>query len=247
MPTNNHMEPSSKVYLPKLPAESLNNQSRFQHNYLQEYLLNQKLQNESLATLVTKFKEDSFERQEEHFKEISAISSKIELNDSITKELLARLSALDQETSKIEEQLDSLTLLSIEQKDVMKEESLRHTALFDQLTFQEQNLSLISKKMDEFNQLAYEMKTKFDETENSYHNISEKLDIQEIFHQTILESMEETNGNVNKLSRQLEHMKEILFERVHYLAEKMENNVKRMAQPIQRFFLQSEKDETINK
>jgi chromosome segregation ATPase len=247
MPTNEHTEPSPKVYLPKLPAESFNNQSRFQHNYLQEYLLNQKRQNENLSTLVTKFQEDSFERQEEHFRQISAISSKMEVNDSVTNELLTRLSALDQETSKIEEQLESLVSLSKEQKEIMKEESLRHTALFDQLTFQEQDISLISQKMDEFNHLASEMKTKFDETETSYHNISEKLDLQEVFHQTILESMEETNGNVNKLSRQIEHMKEILFERVHYLAEKIENNVKSIAQPIHRFFLQSEKDETTNK
>lgn len=247
MPINNHIEPSSKVYLPKLPAESLNNQSHFQHNYLQDYLINQKLQNENLATLVTKFQEDSIERQEKHSKQINAIGFKLELNDSVTKELLTQFASLDEETSKIEEQLDSLVLLSKEQKEAMKEESLRHTALFDQLTFQEQDISLISKKMDEFNHLASEMKTKFDETETSYHNISEKLDIQEIFHQTILESIEETNGNVNKLSRQIEHMKEILFERVHYLAEKLENNVKSIAQPIQRFFLQSKKDETINK
>ncbi|HEO8418277.1 hypothetical protein [Niallia sp. FSL W8-0635] len=247
MPTNDHTEPSSKVYLPKLPAESLNNQSRFQHNYLQDYLLNQQRQSENLSTLVTKFQEDSFEKQEEHFRQINAISSKMELNDSVTKELLTRLAALDQETSKIEEQLNSLFLLSKEQKEIMKEESLRHTALFDQLSFQEQDISLISQKMDEFNHLAAEMKTKFDTTETSYHNISEKLDLQEVFHQTILESMEETNGNVNKLSRQIEHMKEILFERVHYLAEKIENNVKSIAQPIHRFFLQSEKDETINK
>ncbi|WP_400247892.1 hypothetical protein AB3U99_12235 [Niallia sp. JL1B1071] len=247
MPINDQIAPASKVYLPKLPAESLNNQSHFQHNYLQDYLLTQKLQNEYLATLVTKFQEESMKKQEKYFKQINAIDSKLQLNDSVTKELLANLAVLDEETSKIEEQLDFLVTLSKEQKEIMNEETLRNTALFDQLTFQEQDISLIAKKMDEFNDLATEMKTKMDETESSYHNISEKLDIQEIFHQTILESMEETNGNVNKLSRQIEHMKEILFERVHFLAEKIENNVKSIAQPIQRFFLHSEKDETINK
>ncbi|WP_312095745.1 hypothetical protein [Niallia sp.] len=247
MPTNKHVVPSSKVYLPKLPAETLNNQSRFQYNYLQDYLLTQKLQNDYLANLVAKFQEDSIERQEKHFKQINAIDSKLQLNDAVSKDLLTKLATLDKETSKIEGQLDSLVALSKEQKEIMSEEALRHTALFDQLTFQEQDISLIAKKMDEFNDLAAEMKTKLDETGSSYHNISEKLDIQEIFHQTILESMEETNGNVNKLSRQIEHLKEILFERVHYLAEKIENNMKSITQPIQRFFLHTEKDETINK
>ncbi|CAI9392033.1 hypothetical protein ACTQ5K_22005 [Niallia sp. Sow4_A1] len=247
MPINDQIPPNSKVYLPKLPAESLNNQSHFQQNYLQDYLLTQKLQNEYLATLVTKFQEESLEKQEKHFKQINAIDSKLQLNDSVTKDLLTKLAVLDEDTAKIEEQLASLVTLSKEQKEIINEESLRNTALFDQLTFQEQDISLIAKKMDEFNDLATDMKTKLDETESSYHNISEKLDIQEIFHKTIIENIEETNGNVNRLSRQIEHMKEILFERVHFLAEKIENNVKSIAQPIQRFFLHSEKDETMNK
>lgn len=247
MPTNNPVNPSSKVYLPKLPAETLNNQSHFQQNFLQDYLLNQRIQSEHLTTLLKSFQEESFERQENHFRQISEIDYKLELNDSISQDLLEKLAVLDKETSKIEEQLDFLAQLAQEQKEITSEETLRQTALFDQLLFQEKDISTISSKMDNFNHLATEMKTKLDETESSYQQISKKLDIQEIFHQTLLESMEETNGNVNKLSRQIEHVKEILFERVHYLSEKIENNLKSIAQPIQRFFLHSDKDDTIKK
>ncbi|MEK4747541.1 hypothetical protein NST77_08295 [Niallia sp. FSL W8-0177] len=247
MPINEHHSNSSKIYLPKLSAESLNNQSRYHHNYLQEYLFKQHKQNEQLMTLWNKFQEDSIEKQKKHLQQFNEIDSKLELNDSATKELLTKFTALDNETSKIEEQLDTIILLAQEQKDLTEEESLRQTALFDQLSFQEKDIAMISNKMEDFNQLATDVKTKITETETNYQHIAEKLDLQEIFQQTLLESMKETTGSVNKISRQLDYLKEFIFERIHYLAEKIENNIKSISQPIQRFFVSSEKDETIKK
>ncbi|MEK4652042.1 hypothetical protein [Niallia sp. FSL W8-0954] len=247
MPINEHHSNSSKIYLPKLSAESLNNQSRYHHNYLQEYLFKQHKQNEQLMTLWNKFQEDSIEKQKKHLQQFNEIDSKLELNDSATKELLTKFTALDNETSKIEEQLDTIILLAQEQKDLTEEESLRQTALFDQLSFQEKDIVMISNKMEDFNQLATDVKTKITETETNYQHIAEKLDLQEIFQQTLLESMKETTGSVNKISRQLDYLKEVIFERIHYLAEKIENNIKSISQPIQRFFVSSEKDETIKK
>ncbi|PAD27702.1 hypothetical protein CHH62_01175 [Niallia circulans] len=220
MPTKEHHSNSSKVYLPKLSAESLNNQSHFQHNYLQEYLFKQHKQNEQLMTLWYKFQEDLIEKQKKHLQHFNEIDSKLELNDSATKELLTKITDLDNETSTIEAQLDTLILLAEEQKELTREE---------------------------FNQLAADVKTKITETETNYQHIAEKLDLHEIFQQTLLESMKETTGSVNKISRQLDHLKEVIFERVHYLAEKIENNIKSISQPIQRFFVSSEKDETIKK
>lgn len=244
MPINKDHSNSSKVYLPKLPAESLNNQSHFQHNYLQEYLFKQQKQNEQLMTLWNDFQEASIKRQKMHFQQFNEIDAKLELNDLATKELLTKFASWDNETSQLEEQLDTLLLLAQEQKESTREETLLQTALFDQLSFQEKDISMISNKMEEFNQLATDVKAKITETETNYRQIAEKLDMQEIYQQAILEKMDETNGSVNKISRQLDHLKEVIFERVHYLAEKIENSIKSISQPIQSFFVSSEKNET---
>ena len=241
MPIDKNSNKTSNVYLPVHPKNELNNQSHYEYNYLQTYLINQQKQNKELSTILSTFQEYSIQSQDHQLNKINDIDYKLQQNDFLTKDLFHKLANLDEQTRFITKQLESMEKSSAEQKELVLEEAMRHTALFDQILYQDRDISFLTDKMNEFNQLAVEIKERLEHTDTVNEKIKEKLTLQEVFHETILENLEDTNGNVNRLTRQMEHIKEIIFERVHYLADKVEDNLKGITQPVQRFFIKTNK------
>ena len=243
MPTDNQRNNTSRVYLPTHSKNELNNQSHYQHNYLQSFLINQQQHKEDLSLLISKFHEHSVQLQNHQLSKINDLDDKLTSSDIVARDLHDKLAFLEEQTNLINEQLQFIESSSVEQKELAQEEALRHTALFDQIIHQDRDISFLTEKMNEFNELAGEWKEKLVDSESLYAKVEEKLSIQEVFHKTILENIEETNGNVSKLSRQMEYIKEIIFERVHFLADKVEENLKSIAQPVQRFFFKVDKED----
>ncbi|HWJ79802.1 MAG TPA: hypothetical protein VNR61_17200 [Niallia sp.] len=243
MPKQNHPNKSSKIYFPTNPTTISNNQTHYQQNYLKAYLIDQQKKNEELTNIITDFHEHTIQSQDSQLAQIHTINDKLQVNDSITKDLLQHLSNLNEQTNNIYEQIHVLENASNEQKKLILEEAIRHTALFDQILYQDRDISILTDKMKEFNEIAVEMREKLNHIDSAYETVEEKLTLQEIFHETILENLEETNGNVNKLRRQMDYLKEIIFERANYLTKKLEEYINSLKLPVQRFFVKLDKEE----
>ncbi|KAB7671152.1 hypothetical protein [Bacillus sp. B1-b2] len=248
MHTIYHSEKSGKIYLPASNKNHFHNQTHYQHSYMKSYLSNQQQQTEKLTSLIEALQAHTLLAQDYQKDKIDKMEQNLTNHHVLTGELSEKLSILNEQTNSIYAQLTDMEQIQAKQKEIIHEESLRNTALFDQIINQDRDISHLTEKTDEFSILANEVKEKMHQSEVIYTKLEEKLILQEVFHQTILENIEDTNGNVSKLSRQLDHIKEVIFERIHYLTSKLEENMKSIARPVQRFFIkldQQEKDEKL--
>ncbi len=62
--------------------------------------------------------------------------------------------------------------------------------------------------------------------QNTQNEMTSKIEMQDVYHQTVMERLEQQEANTYKISRQLENLRAVIFERINYLAEKIEIQTK---------------------
>lgn len=104
-------------------------------------------------------------------------------------------------------------------------------------------ISNLTETLEDFKQSTAALQEKINQTEETQQHIEEKLELQEIFQKTVLEKVEDTDGKISKLSRQMDYLKEVIFERIEFLAAKFEDNLKSIVIPVQKFFIKTNEKE----
>jgi len=234
MPYSKEDNETPKVFHGNMNEAAVTNQKSYHQNYLQSHLEKQKEAAANLSLLLA---------QLEQKMEIAAKETNLKIDHQKTAalELLSDVQEHRFATESVQNELQSIKTAIQQNNETLDKEEMMNHAILEQLSFQEQAITSLSSQIQEYSQVNMDVKEKADKTEEMYQEITEKLDIQEVFHQTIIEKMEKHDAYFSKIIRQLDMLKAMIFERVHFITEKIESNIEAFAKPVQHFFLQKEK------
>ncbi|WP_445487086.1 hypothetical protein [Niallia sp. 03133] len=238
MPSKYVQTHASIIYKPEQRVEDFPNQKTFHHNFSQDYMHKQQIGQEKLTELILQLQQTSNKNEDTQNKRLDTMNHKLLKQENLSTDLLNSISDQRASSLSFHEKLEALEVLLKQNTQAVANEAIINQAILDQVSYQELTVATATNKLDDFVQIANQMQKQLEKAEDNYHEVSEKLELQEIFHQIILEKMDENEANINKISRQLDTLKSILFERFNFLVEKWETNFKSLSEPVQRFFLQ---------
>jgi ribosomal protein S6 len=118
-------------------------------------------------------------------------------------------------------------------------EGLVNQAIVDQLTIQDSAIQRLSKNIEQYDGLHKSLSEQLDDKQRINDDILKTLELQESFHKTILERLDHQEVLNQKLSRDLDHLKATLFERIGYVVEKIEENYKQITEYVTQLFTKS--------
>jgi hypothetical protein len=201
------------VYYGKPRNEHGGNQIYFHRQTIKDYLKQQQTLNEELVAYMKQFNKMIHETKLEQVICNESFSSQLNKQEEVYHNLL----------NKIE-----------------KEESVKE-AILDSLMLQEAATNKLSQKLANQEQLYNGLLARLESQEKLFTKLAEKLALQEVFHQTLMEKLEQQEAANFKVERQLDSLKENMFERFAYMTEKVENNFKHMFRILIRFFTRQDK------
>ncbi|UQD52049.1 hypothetical protein C0971_08510 [Bacillus methanolicus] len=216
---NGKMEP--KLYITQSSLQDPN-QNLFHLNYMAQFIDQQQSVNQQLS--------DSFQEvnvllnhakseQTNYFEEVL---NRIEQQESFSRQLDSLLKKHEQTAQVILERLSELEQL---QKGIEKQaegEGLVHQAILDQLSFQDQKFDGLTNKIEEYGRMNQEFKHQLEKQQTIFADISQKLNNEEIYHKTVMERLDQQDALSHRLSRQLDHLKENIFEKFSHLSEQLQ-------------------------
>lgn len=247
MSEKNNQKVRKRVYTPDLPSDIFHNQSLFHQNFLQTTMNKQLLMNEDINQSISLLQSHMQNTDMEQFQKLDTISQNMHKQDVVLNELIKQHSTHQNQTKEMIEKMTTLENASTENKKWFDQESDIHHAILDQLAFQDTAISTLNNKMTELKILSEELINHLEKAETFQKNVNEKLDMQEIIQQTITDQISETDASLNKVMMQLDVLKAIIFERIHYLSEKIEANFVKITKPVQKFFVQLDDKEKSKK
>lgn len=191
------------------------NQSFFKRDHLSELLKEQQKTNEMLNQSFSELK-DLFEKQESkqtsHWKYIQkGISEQKKVNvqhERVENHVLTWLKELDAKDSKLQVTLENDLLLKQELMNTM--ETLSHS-----------NLEVVTE-LDKVGLANEVLDLKVNEQLDLQKQIAQQIAKQEDTQNVVLSRLDDQEALTEKILRQIDHFRAILFERTSYLAEKID-------------------------
>lgn len=111
-----------------------------------------------------------------------------------------------------------------------------YETLLAQSSIQETAILELSRKLDNLEKPTEKILEELTVITDDQATIKDKIETQDIYHQSVMEKLESQDALNEKLSRQIDHLKSIIFERTAYLTE----NFKSLISPVKSFFVHHE-------
>lgn len=111
-----------------------------------------------------------------------------------------------------------------------------YETLLAQSPIQETAILELSRKLDNLEKPTEKILEELTVITDDQAAIKDKMETQDIYHQSVMEKLESQDALNEKLSRQIDHLKSIIFERTAYLTE----NFKSLISPVKSFFVHHE-------
>ncbi|MCQ6275472.1 hypothetical protein JMM81_10935 [Bacillus sp. V3B] len=201
------------------------NQEFAKYNYLTELLNEQKKANMELMRSITELK--SRYRQQEVAQKDQWNQIKYQINDlkmsnlhheEFESQLGQRLETLDEKSSYLQEVVESKNFVA---KSILEE--------INRLSESDREIADRLKESEVSNQV---LSAQLNEQMDHQKEITEKLSIQEEHQVDVLKRLDTQEALTEKISRQLNHIRSIIFERTNYLAIKLEEGYKLTASHV---------------
>ena len=151
------------------------------------------------------------------------------------------------------------SLLSIHEKNaqleaILEKESVSRSSLTDQVSQLNKSYQEIASRLERSEETNQKLALKMQEQLELQKETAEKITKQEEFHGGVLERLDTQEALLDKIARQVNHIRSILFERTNYLAEKIDDGYKLTSsyvyklmtgsdQPLTFFLLNHKKEE----
>jgi len=71
------------------------------------------------------------------------------------------------------------------------------------------------------------MSLQLEKQEERYDEIAKQLEVQEVFHSTVMERLDVQEALTQKLIRQLENLRTVVYERASFISQRVEENFKK--------------------
>ncbi|TRZ38294.1 hypothetical protein CEQ21_23115 [Niallia circulans] len=230
---------NSPVFLPKTNITAATSQTVFQYNYLEAYMAEQQSKNEMLRMKLEDIFLQANNTTQEQAEKLQQLEDLLFMQGNVSNQILEETKTNQDHIKAVLQSAYAAEELAKENAQKLSDEQYVHTAILDQFVFQDKAISNLTETLDEFKQSTIALQEKINQTEETQQQIDEKLELQEIYQQTILEKVEDTDAKISKMARQMEYLKEVIFERIEYLAAKFEDNLKSLVIPVQKFFVKT--------
>jgi hypothetical protein len=105
-------------------------------------------------------------------------------------------------------------------KQMKKDEAIKHDILHS-LTLQEMAMKKLAQQIAAQDELYHGLAARLESQEKLYQKLAEKLELQNVFHETVIQRLEVHEASQYKMMRQLDSLKETIFERCAYIVDTM--------------------------
>lgn len=210
-----------KNYLSDLLEEQsqLNHKVSKQHRDLQHQL------EETYEDLMSYAKDESIRHEknmQQYNEDWTALQSAYQAQEQNQLEMNGYLQQIE---NKNEELLIQLRTSQSSYETLLAQSSIQETAILE-----------ISRKLDNLEMPTEKILEELTVITDDQAAIKDKMETQDIYHQSVMEKLESQDALNEKLSRQIDHLKSIIFERTAYLTE----NFKSLISPVKSFFVHHE-------
>ncbi|MEA1852429.1 hypothetical protein MKX67_12430 [Cytobacillus sp. FSL W7-1323] len=210
-----------KNYLSNLLEEQsqLNHKVSKQHRDLQHQL------EETYEDLMSFAKDESIRHEkniQQYNEDWTALQSAYQAQEQNQLEMNGYLQQIE---NKNEELLIQLRTSQSSYETLLAQSSIQETAILE-----------LSRKLDNLEKPTEKILEELTVITDDQATIKDKIETQDIYHQSVMEKLESQDALNEKLSRQIDHLKSIIFERTAYLTE----NFKSLISPVKSFFVHHE-------
>ncbi|MEK4969929.1 hypothetical protein MKX29_20250 [Cytobacillus sp. FSL R7-0696] len=210
-----------KNYLSDLLEEQsqLNHKVSKQHRDLQHQL------EETYEDLMSYAKDESIRHEknmQQYNEDWTALQSAYQAQEQNQLEMNSYLQQIE---NKNEELLIQLRTSQSSYETLLAQSSIQETAILE-----------LSRKLDNLEKPTEKILEELTVITDDQAAIKDKMETQDIYHQSVMEKLESQDALNEKLSRQIDHLKSIIFERTAYLTE----NFKSLISPVKSFFVHHE-------
>jgi hypothetical protein len=217
---NDHI---SKVFTPDKPVSN-SNQHSYRLNFLSEFISTQIKQNETIQHNLKSVVSTIDETRQEQEQKMDQIILHQQYQNQQSDQYIKKVSSQEKTNDEILLNIQQLTENHIEFGKSLQNEQLINQAILDQLNFQDQQLRETNKQLENYVTLATKLSEQLINQENILKEMEQKLLIQDIYHSTVMSKLENQEALNEKIIRQLDHLKSIIYERVTLIVDKVEHS-----------------------
>lgn len=146
----------------------------------------------------------------EHKKQSDFYLEKVQNQEKISEEILLSLQHLKEHNYQLTESITN--------------EKVMNQAILDQLSFQDQQLRNTNSQYENYVNLAQNLSEQLLQQEKILKELDEKIQVHDVYHSTVMNRLDKQDAFNEKVIRQLDHLKSIVYERVGTIMEKIESS-----------------------
>lgn len=236
-------EVNPQIYKPNRKSPISSNQQLFKLNYLQRIFEEQTTINRNLTHSVEKVNQSLKRTNANQESTLKQMNLKLQEQENFSNELKNYLMEQEKMKKELLERIAIFEKMNLAVMEKLQADSLLTEAILEQQSAHEDILVKMTANFEETNSVAEQLKKQ----EELYQDFSNKLGVHEVYHTTVMERLDQQEGLIKKLGGELDHLRAILFERTSYILEKLETHLNRITKPIQRFFINTEGKEKVDK
>ncbi|MHC0035613.1 hypothetical protein [Pseudoneobacillus sp. C159] len=225
----------SKVFTPK-KRDNLSNQQSYRLNYLSEYLSEQMKQNQSITENLNKITSSMNETQKDQVIKMNEIISGQQQQTLQSNQFINKILSQEKINEEIITSLNQLKGNHIEMGKSLQTEQQINQAILDQLNFQDQQFRETNKRLENYVTLATKLSEQLLIQEQILKGMGQKLDVQDVYHTTVMNKLEKQEALNEKIIRQIDHLKSIVYERATLILEKVEQSFQSTSEYFQEIF-----------
>ncbi|MEK5102873.1 hypothetical protein MKX83_12915 [Cytobacillus sp. FSL M8-0252] len=213
------------VYRKNYLSDLLEEQSQLNHKVSKQHRDLQHQLEETYEDLMSFAKDESIRHEkniQQYNEDWTALQSAYQAQEQNQLEMNGYLQQIE---NKNEELLIQLRTSQSSYETLLAQSSIQETAILE-----------LSRKLDNLEKPTEKILEELTVITDDQATIKDKIETQDIYHQSVMEKLESQDALNEKLSRQIDHLKSIIFERTAYLTE----NFKSLISPVKSFFVHHE-------
>ncbi|MBX9973854.1 hypothetical protein [Cytobacillus firmus] len=169
------------------------------------------------------------------------IMEAIEKEEPVNQKILELVSCQEAATQALSRKFDKFDAFSEEAVSNFKAQEEMKAELSKKLDVQEVFHNTVMERLEQqFAAFSEEAEKKFKTQEQMKEELNKKLGVQEFASKSIMERLNRQEAITEKISRQLDNLKSVVYERASHLSERFEKSLKQLAKPVHSFFVHQE-------
>lgn len=227
---------SQSLYMHKPLEKVSSNQEVFRKTPLHELLKQQNMLRDTLSNASNEINDLVSDSKKEQVKLYSQIIKELENHKQQTAPLIDNAANQEVMYRSLLNRFIRMEEINHQLLKRFEDDEFINQGIIDQLTFQDTAIKQLSIKIEQYGGLQNNLTERIDEQTKINEDILKTLELQEAFHTTVLERLENQEAHSQKLSRDIDHLKSTLHERISFVVEKIEDHYRQIISFVTHLF-----------